>query len=92
MEECRHRNDWPKWKEAIQTQLNSLIKREVFRSVVQTPKDVKPVRYKCVFVRNCNENNEIIKYKAQLVEQGFSQRPGIDYKETYSPIMDAITF
>ena len=24
--------------------------------------------------------------------QGFSQRPGIDYEETYSPVMDAITF
>ena len=24
--------------------------------------------------------------------QGFSQRPGIDYEETYSPIIDAITF
>ena len=24
--------------------------------------------------------------------QGFSQRPGIDYEETYSPIMDTITF
>ena len=28
----------------------------------------------------------------QLVAQGFSQRPGIDYEETYSPVMDAITF
>jgi len=24
VEECRHRNDWPKWKEAIQAELNSL--------------------------------------------------------------------
>ena len=24
--------------------------------------------------------------------QGFSQRPGIDYDETYSPVMDIITF
>ena len=24
--------------------------------------------------------------------QGFSQRPGINYEETYSPVMDAITF
>ena len=24
--------------------------------------------------------------------QGFLQRPDIDYKETYSPVMDAITF
>ena len=92
VEECWHRNDWPKWKEVIQAELNSLIKREVFGSVIQTPENVKPVRYKWVFVRNCNENNEIIKYKAQLVAQGFSQRPGIDYEETYSPVMNAITF
>jgi hypothetical protein len=26
------------------------------------------------------------------VAQGFSQRPGIDYEETYVPAMDAITF
>ncbi|RVW19132.1 Copia protein [Vitis vinifera] len=92
VEECRHRNDWPKWKEAIQAELNSLTKREVFGPVVQTPEDVKPVGYKWVFVRKRNENNEIIRYKARLVAQGFSQRPGIDYEETYSPVMDAITF
>jgi len=43
-------------------------------------------------VRKRNENNEIVRYKARLVAQGFSQRPGIDYEETYSPVMDAITF
>ena len=41
--------------------------------------------------RKKNENDEIIIYKAQLVAQGFSQRPGIDYEKTYFPIMDAIT-
>ncbi|KAD6794515.1 hypothetical protein E3N88_05411 [Mikania micrantha] len=30
IEECKHRNDWPKWKDAIETELNSLVKREVF--------------------------------------------------------------
>jgi hypothetical protein len=46
VEECRRRNDWPMWKEAIQAELNSLIKREVFGPVVQTPEGVSPIGYK----------------------------------------------
>ena len=90
--ECRQRNDWPKWREAMQAKLHSLIKRDVFGPVVQTPASIKPVGNKWVFVRKRNENNDIIRYKARLVAQGFSQRPGIDYEETYSPVMDTITF
>ena len=47
--------------------------------------------FKWVFVHKRNENNEVTRYKARLVAQGFSQRPGIDYEETYSPVVDAIT-
>ncbi|KAJ9539391.1 hypothetical protein OSB04_032124 [Centaurea solstitialis] len=65
---------------------------QVFGPVVLTPPSVKPVGHKWVFVRKRNENNEVIRYKARLVAQGFSQRPGIDYEETYSPVMDVITF
>ena len=90
--ECRQRNDWPKWREAMQAELHSLIKRDVFGPVVQTLASIKPVGNKWVFVQKRNENNDIIRYKARLVAQGFSQRPGIDYEETYSPVMGAITF
>ncbi|KAD2803914.1 hypothetical protein E3N88_37291 [Mikania micrantha] len=76
----------------MQAELDSLNKRKVFGPIVITPKAVKPVGYKWIFVRKRNENNEVIRYKARLVAQGFSQRPGIDYDETYSPVMDAITF
>ena len=72
VEECRNRNYWPKWKEVMQAELNSLIKREVFGPVVQTPKGIKPVGYKWVFVRKRNKNNEIMRYKVRLVAQGFS--------------------
>jgi hypothetical protein len=66
IEECRHRNDWPMWKEAIQVELNSLAKREVFGPVVQTPEGVSPVGYKWVFVQKRNENIESVRYKARL--------------------------
>ena len=46
VEEFRHRNDWPKWKDVIQAELNCLTKREVFGYVVQTPEGVKLVGYK----------------------------------------------
>ncbi|CAL2237733.1 unnamed protein product [Prunus armeniaca] len=91
IEECRHRENWPKWKDAIQAELNSLENRKVFGPVVRTPAGVKPVGYKWVFVRKRNEKNEIVTYKARLVTQGFLQRPGIDYDETYSPVIDVIT-
>ena len=76
----------------MQAELHSLIKRDVFGPVVQTPASIKPVGNKCVFVRKRNEDNDIIRYKTRLVAQDFSQRPRIDYEETYSPVMDAITF
>ena len=68
------------------------MKQYLFRSIVQTLKSVKHVRYKWVFVRKCNENNEIIRYKTRLIAQGFSQGPGIDYEETYSLVITVITF
>ena len=32
--ECRQRQDWPKWEEAIQTELSSFAKRDVFGPIV----------------------------------------------------------
>ena len=46
VEKWKHRNDGPKWKNAIKAELNSLAKREVFRPIVCTPNDIKPMGYK----------------------------------------------
>jgi hypothetical protein len=57
-----------------------------------TPHDIFPVGYKWVFIRKRSENGEVVRYKARLVAQGFAQRPDVDFNETYSPVMSAITF
>jgi Reverse transcriptase (RNA-dependent DNA polymerase) len=90
-EECMHRNDWSKWKDIMKAELDSLEKRNIFGLVVLTPKNVNPVGYKWVFTIKRNEKNEIMRYKARLVVQGFTQIPGVDYEETYLPVVDAIT-
>jgi hypothetical protein len=43
-------------------------------------------------VRKQNEKNGVIRYNALLVQKGFSQMTGIDYVETYSHVVDSITF
>jgi hypothetical protein len=91
MTECRERSDWVQWKEAIETELRSFNKRQVFGPIARTPPSIS-VGFKWVFVRKRNENNVVVRYKARLVVQGFSQRPRIDYNETYSPVMSDIMF
>ena len=50
MAECRERSDWVQWKEAIETELRSLNKRQVFEPVARMPPKVFLVGYKWVFV------------------------------------------
>jgi hypothetical protein len=92
MIECKQRSDWINWKEVIETELDSLRKREVFNNVRPTPPMTYPVGFKWVFIQKWNEKNEVVRYKARLVAQGFTQRPDIDFNETYSPVMNGITF
>ena len=73
--------------------LESLNKRGVFGPIVQTPIDVSPVGYKWVFVRKNNEMDEITRYKARLVAQGFLHKLVISYEEKiYSLVIDTRTF
>jgi hypothetical protein len=92
MAECKQCSDWIKLTETIVAELDSLRKREVFSNVIHTPPRIHPIRFKWVFIRKRNENNEILRYKVMLVTQGFTQRPDINFNEIYSPVMNGTTF
>ena len=78
------RLDSKDWEKAITAELVSLNKKEVLPTYAMLAISG--------FCSKENENNKVVWYKARLIAQGFSQRPGVDYEETYSPVMDGITF
>jgi hypothetical protein len=49
----------------------------------------KAIGCKWVFVKKRDENGKLIKYKARLIAQGFSQKPGVDFSNdgTFAPVM-----
>jgi hypothetical protein len=89
---CKKHLDCDKWKAVIEAEISSLYKREVFSAVMPAPPGILPMRYKWVFIHKRNENNEVVRYKARLVAEGFTQRPSINFNETYSRVMSGITF
>jgi hypothetical protein len=68
---CKKHSDWNKWKDAIETELNSLKKRKVFTNMIPTPPRNFPVGFKWVFVRKRNKNNDVVRYKVRMFPQGF---------------------
>lgn len=73
-----------KWWEAALSEIQSLVENGTFE-LVELPRGAKAIGSRWVFKVKRNADGSIERYKARLVAQGFSQRPGSDYHETFAP-------
>lgn len=64
---------WPDWHTAVDRKVEPLKHLGTYE-LVQCPLDCKPIGCKWVFRLKCNATGAAVKYKAQLVAQGFAQK------------------
>eukprot|EP00795_Rhopilema_esculentum_P017528 gene17528-biopygen6440 len=74
------------WKEATDSEYQSLIENQTWE-LVKPPKDRKAIGCKWVFKVKYDENGQVERFKSRLVAKGYSQKYGVDFDETFSPVV-----
>ena len=74
-----------KWKEAMKKEFSALKEHNTWK-LVDLPEGKNLVGCKWVFKLKKNAQREIVRYKARLVAQGYSQEFGVDYNEVFAPV------
>ncbi|GJT94380.1 putative ribonuclease H-like domain-containing protein [Tanacetum coccineum] len=75
----------PSWIEAMQEELLQFKLQEVW-TLVDLPNGKRAIGTKWVFRNKKDERGIMIKNKARLVAQGYTQEEGIDYDEVFAPM------
>ncbi|KAE9018981.1 hypothetical protein PR001_g13989 [Phytophthora rubi] len=58
----------------------------------EMPEDAKPIRTGWVYSTKSDHQGYVIRFKARIVAFGNHQRPGIDFRETFSPVARMSSF
>eukprot|EP00253_Pinus_taeda_P006949 PITA_06949 len=66
-------------------EMASLHKNEAW-DLMELPVGRKPIGSKWVFKKKTNAEGKVEKYKPRLVAKGYSQVPGIDFGDIFSPV------
>lgn len=78
------------WQIAIQKEYKALTDNGTWE-LCQLPKGRKAITCKWVFKLKLDSDGKVASHKARLVARGFTQQEGIDFKETYSPVVKFTT-
>lgn len=74
------------WKCAIQEEYNSMLVNKTWELSV-LPRGRKALNTKWVLKKKYGQHGEVERFKARLVVKGCSQREGLDFNETFSPVI-----
>ena len=74
------------WKAAADSEYESLMKNETW-TLVELPSGRKPIGCKWVFKVKYGNDGNVERFKARVVAKGYAQKYGIDYEETFSPVV-----
>uniref|UniRef100_A0A2N9EHT6 Reverse transcriptase Ty1/copia-type domain-containing protein n=1 Tax=Fagus sylvatica TaxID=28930 RepID=A0A2N9EHT6_FAGSY len=80
----------PQWCTAMQDEFDALQKQGTW-SLVIPPPNKNVVGCKWVYKLKHNSDGTIARYKAKLVAKGFHQQQGVDYDETFNPVIEPPT-
>ncbi|XP_021812578.1 uncharacterized protein LOC110755651 [Prunus avium] len=79
-------NQLVEWRQAMGAEINALQKAGTWTLVPSQP-HLNILPNKWVFRIKRNFDGSIERYKARLVANGFHQQEGLDYGETFSPVV-----
>ncbi|KAK4381253.1 Retrovirus-related Pol polyprotein from transposon TNT 1-94 [Sesamum angolense] len=74
-----------KWLEAMKSEMDSMSSNQVW-TLVDRSKGVRPVGCKWVYKCKIGADGEVTTFKAKLVVKGYTQQPGLEFEETFSPV------
>jgi hypothetical protein len=78
------------WRSAINAELSALSDNNTW-TLVNLPSNKRAIGCKWVFKLKLHADGSVERYKARLVAKGFTQTEGIDYLDTFSPVVKMTT-